>query len=274
MRCLILNQHYLYQDTVFYQLINEFAMTNKLEGKVTIITGASSGIGEATAISLAAEGAKVVIAARRGDRLEAVTKHITDNGGQALSVIADITDEVQVKNLIQKANAEFGRVDILVNNAGISFPGRIENADPSNWRKMIDINVLALMYATHTVLPIFKAQKSGHIVNISSVAGRIARAGMAAYNVTKWGVNAFSEALRQEVYQDNIRVTIIEPGLVETEIDQHITDVVAKQEIEARRKAITPLQSEDIAAAIVYAVTQPQHVNVNEILIRPTQQER
>ena len=249
-------------------------MVSKLEGKVAIITGASSGIGEATAIALAAEGAKVVIAARRVERLEAVAKQIIDHRGQALSIVSDITDEAQAKNVIQKAYAEFGHIDILVNNAGISFPGRIENADPSNWRKMIDINVLALMYTTHIALPIFKAQKSGHIVNISSVAGRIARAGMAGYNVTKWGVNAFSEALRQEVYQDNIRVTIIEPGLVETEIDQHITDVVAKQEIEARRKAITPLQSEDIAAAIVYAVTQPQHVNVNEILIRPTQQDR
>ena len=249
-------------------------MVSKLEGKVAIITGASSGIGEATAIALAAEGAKVVIAARRVERLEAVAKQIIDHGGQALSIVSDITDEAQAKNVIQKAYAEFGHIDILVNNAGISFPGRIENADPSNWRKMIDINVLALMYTTHIALPIFKAQKSGHIVNISSVAGRIARAGMAGYNVTKWGVNAFSEALRQEVYQDNIRVTIIEPGLVETEIDQHITDVVAKQEIAARRKAITPLQSEDIAAAIVYAVTQPQHVNVNEILIRPTQQDR
>jgi NADP-dependent 3-hydroxy acid dehydrogenase YdfG len=249
-------------------------MVSKLEGKVAIITGASSGIGEATAIALAAEGAKVVIAARRVERLEAVAKQIIDHGGQALSIVSDITDEAQAKNVIQKAHAEFGHIDILVNNAGISFPGRIENADPSNWRKMIDINVLALMYTTHIALPIFKAQKSGHIVNISSVAGRIARAGMAGYNVTKWGVNAFSEALRQEVYQDNIRVTIIEPGLVETEIDQHITDVVAKQEIEARRKAITPLQSQDIAAAIVYAVSQPQHVNVNEILIRPTQQDR
>jgi NADP-dependent 3-hydroxy acid dehydrogenase YdfG len=249
-------------------------MVSKLEGKVAIITGASSGIGEATAIALAAEGAKVVIAARRVERLEAVAKQIIDHGGQALSIVSDITDEAQAQNVIQKAHTEFGHIDILVNNAGISFPGRIENADPSNWRKMIDINVLALMYTTHIALPIFKAQKSGHIVNISSVAGRIARGGMAGYNVTKWGVNAFSEALRQEVYQDNIRVTIIEPGLVETEIDQHITDVVAKQEIEARRKAITPLQSEDIAAAIVYAVSQPQHVNVNEILIRPTQQDR
>ena len=134
MRCLILNLLHLYQDTVFYQLINEFAMTSKLEGKVAIVTGGSSGIGEATAISLAAEGAKVVIAARRGERLEAVAKHITDNGGQALSIVADITDEAQAKNLVQTANAEFGRVDILVNNAGISFPGRIETADPSNWR--------------------------------------------------------------------------------------------------------------------------------------------
>ncbi|MBD2138413.1 SDR family NAD(P)-dependent oxidoreductase [Anabaena sp. FACHB-1237] len=249
-------------------------MVNKLESKVAIITGASSGIGKATAIALAAEGAKVVIAARRVERLEELAKHITDNGGKALLVVADITDETQVKNIVQKAKAEYGQIDILVNNAGVSFPGRIENADPSNWRKMIDINVLALMYTTYTVLPIFKAQKSGHIVNISSVAGRIARAGMSAYNVTKWGVNAFSEALRQEVYQDNIRVTIIEPGLVETEIDHHITDILAKQEIEARRKAITPLQSEDIASAIVYAVTQPQHVNVNEILIRPTLQDR
>jgi NADP-dependent 3-hydroxy acid dehydrogenase YdfG len=269
-----------FKSTVFVSryriLINQwvFTMASKLEGKVAIITGASSGIGEATAISLAVEGVKVVIAARRRERLEAVAKHITDNGEKVLPVVADITDEVQVKNLIQKAHAEFGRVDILVNNAGVAFPGRIESADPANWRKMIDVNVLGLMYTTHTVLPIFKAQQSGHIVNISSVAGRIARAGMAGYSVTKWGVNAFSEALRQEVYQDNIRVTIIEPGLVETEIDQHITDVVVKQEIEARRKGITRLKSEDIAAAIVYAVSQPQHVNVNEILIRPTQQER
>ncbi|MDB9456883.1 SDR family NAD(P)-dependent oxidoreductase, partial [Dolichospermum circinale CS-545/17] len=159
-------------------------MVSKLEGKVAIITGASSGIGEATAIALAAEGAKVVIAARRVERLVSVAKQIIDHGGQALSIVSDITDEAQAKNVIQKAHAEFGHIDILVNNAGISFPGRIENADPSNWRKMIDINVLALMYTTYIALPIFKAQKSGHIVNISSVAGRIARAGMAGYNVT------------------------------------------------------------------------------------------
>lgn len=156
----------------------------------------------------------------------------------------------------------------------MALTGNIDGGNTSDWRKMFDINVLGLLYTTHAVLPLLKAQKSGHIVNISSVAGRTARAGVGVYNATKWGVNAFSEALRQEVYKDNIRVTIIEPGLVDTEINNHITDPVAKQVSLLRRKTITPLQSEDIAAAIVYAVTQPQRVNVNEILIRPTEQER
>jgi NADP-dependent 3-hydroxy acid dehydrogenase YdfG len=248
-------------------------MASKLDGKVAIITGASSGIGEATAIALAAEGAKVAIAARRGERLQALAERITANGGKALSIVTDVTDETQVQNLVQKVNTELGRVDILVNNAGIGILGSIETGKPEEWRRAFDLNVLAVLYATQTVLPLLKAQQSGHIVNISSVAGRTARAGVGVYNATKWGVNALSEALRQEVYKDNIRVTIIEPGLVETEFGDHITDPVAKQRIEERRKSIIPLQSEDIAAAIVYAVTQPQHVNVNEILIRPTGQE-
>ncbi|HLO84358.1 MAG TPA: SDR family NAD(P)-dependent oxidoreductase [Nostocaceae cyanobacterium] len=249
-------------------------MTGKLAGKVAVVTGASSGIGEATAIALAAEGAKVVIGARRGDRLEAVAKRIAESGGQALPVVTDITDETQAHHLVQTANAEFGRVDILVNNAGIALLGNIDGANTEDWRKMVNVNILGLLYATHAVLPILKAQKSGHIVNISSVAGRTARAGIGVYNLTKWGVNGFSEALRQEVYQDNIRVTIIEPGLVDTGIDDQITDPIAKKNIQERRNSITPLQSEDIAAAIVYAVSQPPHVNVNEILIRPTLQDR
>jgi NADP-dependent 3-hydroxy acid dehydrogenase YdfG len=248
-------------------------MTSKLSGKVAIVTGASSGIGETTAIALADAGAKVVIGARRGDRLEAVARRINDNGGQALPFVSDITDEVQANNLVQKANTEFGRVDILVNNAGIALLGSIEGANTAHWRQMIDVNVLGLLYTTHAVLPIFKAQQSGHVVNISSVAGRTARAGIGIYNVTKWGVNAFSEALRQEVLKDHIRVTIIEPGLVDTEIDEQITDPIVKKNFQDRKKSITPLQSEDIAAAILYAVTQPEHVNVNEILIRPTLQE-
>ena len=248
-------------------------MTGKLEGKVAIITGASAGIGEATAIALASVGATVVLAARRGDRIQALTKRIEASGGKALPIVTDVTDETQVNNLVAKANAELGRVDILVNNAGIALLGTIEAGNSSDWRRSFDLNVLGLLYATHAVLPLLKAQKSGHIVNISSVAGRTARAGIGVYNATKWGVNALSEALRQEVHKDNIRVTIIEPGLVDTEIDNQITDPIAKQRIEERRKAITPLQSEDIAAAIVYAVTQPSRVNVNEILIRPTGQE-
>jgi NADP-dependent 3-hydroxy acid dehydrogenase YdfG len=249
-------------------------MTGKLAGKVAIVTGASAGIGEATAIALAAEGAKVVIGARRGDRLESVAKRIADNGGRALPVVTDITDETQANNLVQKAHAEFGRVDILVNNAGIAMLGNIDGANTEDWRKMVNVNILGLLYATHAVLPILKAQKSGHIVNISSVAGRTARAGIAVYNLTKWGVNGFSEALRQEVYQDNIRVSVIEPGLVNTEIDDQITDPIARKNIQEHRNAIKPLESEDIAAAIVYAVSQPPHVNVNEILIRPTLQDR
>ncbi|MBD2455087.1 SDR family NAD(P)-dependent oxidoreductase [Nostoc sp. FACHB-87] len=247
-------------------------MAGKLEGKVAIVTGASAGIGEATAIALAAEGAQVVIAARRSDRLDAVAQKITENGGKALPIVTDVTDEAQVKNLVDKAIAAWGRVDILVNNAGIAVIGEIDGGNTANWRRMIDINVLGVLYATHSVLPILKAQNSGHIVNISSVAGRTARAGIGIYNATKWGVNGFSEALRQEVYQHNIRVTIIEPGLVDTEINDLIDDPIAKQRSEERRKTVTPLESEDIAAAIVYAVTQPPRVNVNEILIRPTQQ--
>ena len=198
---------------------------------------------------------------------------MTASGGTALPIVTDVTDDAQVNHLVQKAIAELGGLDILVNNAGIAVLGTIESGNVADWRRSIEINVLGVLSATHAVLPFLKAQQSGHIVNISSVAGRTARAGIGVYNATKWGVNAISEALRQEVYKDNIRVTIIEPGLVDTEINDHITDPVSKQRIEERRKALTPLQAEDIAAAIVYAVTQPQRVNVNEILIRPTGQD-
>lgn len=248
-------------------------MAGKLEGKVAIITGASSGIGEATAIALASVGAKVVLAARRAERLNALAERIEASGGRALPIVTDVTDETQANELVHSASAQLGRVDIVVNNAGIALLGTIDGADTSDWRRSFDLNVLGLLYVIHAALPLLKAQKSGHIVNISSVAGRTARAGVGVYNATKWGVNALSEALRQEVYKDNIRVTIIEPGLVDTEINNHITDQVAKQRIEERRQSITPLQSEDIAAAILYAVTQPNHVNVNEILIRPTGQD-
>lgn len=250
----------------------------QLEGKVAIVTGASSGIGEATAIALAAAGAKVTIAARRSDRLAAVVDRIEQEAGTSgksvLSVTADLADEAQANEVVQKTQAEFGRVDILVNNAGVMLLGMIDGANTEDWRRMIDINVLGLMYATHAVLPIMKAQGSGHVVNISSVAGRVANAGTGVYNATKWAVGAFSESLRKEVYQNNIRVTIVEPGLVATELPQHVTDAAAKERTSNFYGSLKNLESEDIANAILYAVTQPSHVNVNEILIRPTEQER
>lgn len=247
-------------------------MASKLDNKVAVVTGASSGIGEATAIALAEIGAKVAVVARRGDRLESVVKRITDSGGQALPIVADVADETQARNMISKTQAEFGRVDILVNNAGVMLLGMIDGADTEDWRRMVNTNILGLLYATHAALPIMKSQGEGHIVNISSVAGRVAQAGAGVYNATKWAVCGLSEALRQEVHSDKIRVTIIEPGAVATELTNHITDSKAQERINKWIESIKPLESEDIAAAIVYAVSQPLHVNVNEILIRPTDQ--
>lgn len=247
-------------------------MTDKLTGKVALVTGASSGIGEATAFALASAGAGVAIAARRADRLETLAKNIKENGGQALPIVADVSDEAQTRSMVDKVKSELGRVDILVNNAGVMLLGPIDGADTEDWRRMVNINVLGLMYATHAVLPLMKAQGAGHIVNISSVAGRTASANVGVYNATKWGVCAFSEALRQEVYKDKIRVTVIEPGAVATELTDHITHPATKERIASWVQSMTPLESEDIAAAIVYAVTQPERVNVNEILIRPTEQ--
>jgi NADP-dependent 3-hydroxy acid dehydrogenase YdfG len=249
-------------------------MVGKLADKVAIVTGASSGIGEATALALVAEGATVVIVARRGDRLQTLATRIADVGGQAFPITADVSDEAQIEAAVQQTQAKFGKVDILINNAGAMLLGMIDGANTEDWRRMINLNVLGLMYATHKVLPLMKAQGAGHIVNISSVAGRVANAGSGVYNASKWAVGAFSEALRKEVYQNNIRVTIIEPGLVATELPQHVTDPKAKETTANFYGSLKNLESEDIAAAIAYAVTQPPHVNVNEILIRPTEQER
>ena len=244
------------------------------EGQVALVTGASSGIGEATARVLAGRGMRVAVAARRTDQLEALVERIGQEGGEAIALGVDVTDEQQVQAMVRRTRHQWGRLDILVNSAGLMLLGPIAGADTEDWRRMISTNVLGLLYATHAVLPIMKAQKSGHIVNISSLAGRIARAGSGVYNATKWGVGAFSEALRQECVGDHIRVTVIEPGVVETDLASHITNSAAREIALRRIQEITPLQREDIANAIVYAVTQPSHVNVNEILLRPTEQER
>ena len=244
----------------------------KLDGKVAVITGASSGIGEATAEALAAEGAAVVVAARREDRLKDLVDRIEGDGGRVLPVACDVTDEEQAHALIQRAKDELGSVDILVNNAGVMQLSKIEKGLSDEWRTMFDVNVMGLLYVTDAAVQAMKEQGSGYVVNISSVAGRKTRPGVGVYSGTKFAVNAISEALRQELIEDNVRVTMIEPGAVETELPNHITDEEAKEGIDALYQLDDILQAEDIANAIVYCVTQPARVSINELLIRPTQQ--
>jgi NADP-dependent 3-hydroxy acid dehydrogenase YdfG len=247
-------------------------MAGKLDGKVAVVTGASSGIGEATVRALAAEGAAVVAGARRKERLDGLVEGVAQNGGKAIGVECDITDEEQAHNLVRQAVEEFGRVDILVNNAGVMLLSRIERGLSDQWRQMFDVNVMGLLYATHAAIRHMKEQGSGHLINISSVAGRKVRTTGGVYSGTKWAVNAISEALRMELLEDNIRVTIVEPGAVATELPTHITDEEAHQGMN-RFANIEILEAEDIANAIAYAATQPERVSVNEVLIRPTRQE-
>lgn len=248
-------------------------MPNKrLEGKVAVVTGASSGIGEATAFALAQEGASVVLVARRQERLQSISEKISAGGGKVLVLTGDVADAATARSVVDETRNKWGRLDILVNNAGVMLLGPIDRAHLEDWQKMIEINVLGLMYFTHASLPVMKEQKSGHIINLSSVAGRLARAGSSGYNASKWAVGAFSEALRQEVCADNIRVTLIEPGMVLTELADHITHDDVREQIKNRAKTMTALNSEDIADSIVYVATRPAHVSVNEMLIRPTEQ--
>jgi NADP-dependent 3-hydroxy acid dehydrogenase YdfG len=246
-----------------------------LDGKVAAITGASSGIGEATAKVLADAGAAVALGARRVDRLEAIVSGIDESGGRALAVELDVTEEDSANAFVAEAKSKLGGLDILVNNAGVMLLGPVEGADTSQWRTMVNVNQLGLLYCTHAALPVMREAGSGHIVNISSVAGRSANAGSAVYNLTKFGVGAFSEALRQEVSPAGIRTTIIEPGFVDTELQAHNEHPAVREGIEKMRQSVPEvLQAEDIAAGILYAVTQPQRVDVNEVLIRPTGQRR
>ncbi len=246
-------------------------MAGKLDGKVAIVTGASSGIGEATAEALAAEGASVVAAARREERLSDLKSRVEGNGGKLGVVQADVTDEGQAHELVRRAEEEFGGVDILVNNAGVMLLSKVEKGLSDQWRQMFDVNVLGLLYATDAAIEAMRRRGGGHLVNVSSVAGRKTRPASGIYSGTKFAVNAISEALRQELLEDKIRVTMVEPGAVETELTNHITDEEAQQGA-AALKQLDILQAEDIANAIAYAVTQPERVSVNEILIRPTEQ--
>lgn len=248
-------------------------MAYDLSGKVVAITGASSGIGEATALLCARSGAAVALGARRADRIDALAQRIEAEGGVATAIAVDVAAEDQARGFVEAAKHRLGRIDALVNNAGVMLLGPVEGADTEDWRRMIDVNVLGLLYCTHAALPLMREQGGGHIVNVSSVAGRRASLGAGVYNLTKFGVNGFSEALRQEALHSNIRVTIIEPGFVETELLSHNQQYVIDAAEKIKEKTGDVLRSDDIADAIVHALAAPPHVSINEVLVRPTKQQ-
>ena len=247
-------------------------MPGPLEGRVAAVTGASSGIGEATARALSAAGASVALGARRADRLEAIAESLD---GPTLVREVDVSDEEHARGFVQAANDELGGLHTLVNNAGVMLLGPVADADTDDWRQMVAVNLLGLLYSTHAALPLIAQSGGGDIVNISSTAGRRADAGAAVYNMTKFGVHAFSEALRQEALHQGIRVTIVAPGFVETELQGHNTNPLVRQAMERSREEIGEvLHAEDIAEAILHSVTRPAHVCVNEVVVRPTRQAR
>ncbi len=242
--------------------------------RVALITGASSGIGAATARALAAAGMAVAIAARRKDRLDELAAEIAKAGGTSLVLTADLTIESDAQRIVKETEAHFGHLDVLVNNAGVMYLEPIDTASLERWRDMFELNVLSLIASTQAALPGMRARRDGHIVNISSTAGRMAHPSSGGYAATKFAVGAFSESLRKEVYQDNIRVTVIEPGVTETELREHIADAGIQQSLNTWADSMRQLKSEDIARIIAFCVTQPAHVNINEVLVRPTDQER
>jgi NADP-dependent 3-hydroxy acid dehydrogenase YdfG len=253
-------------------------MPESLQGTVALVTGASSGIGEATAAALAEQGAAVAIAARRTDRLVKLAGLIGEAGGVALVLEADVGVQEQAQDAVQRTVSEFGRLDILINNAGVMLLGPAVGAPLEEWERMINVNVRGLLYCAHAALPHLLRAAEDHprrvadIVNISSVAGRVARSGSGVYNLTKHGVGAFSESLRQEVAGRHLRVSLVEPGAVATELAGHNRPEI--QEVMAKRfGSIERLEAHDIADAITYIITRPRHVAINEVLIRPSEQE-
>jgi NADP-dependent 3-hydroxy acid dehydrogenase YdfG len=253
-------------------------MSDRLAGTVALVTGASSGIGAATAQALVAQGASVALAARRVDNLESLAAQIRDQGGTALVIETDVTDESQARAAVEQTVSEFGRLDTLINNAGVMLLGPIVDAPIEEWQRMVQLNVLGLMYCAHAALPhLLRAAEDGQrrvadLVNVSSVAGRQTRSGSGAYNATKHAVGAFSDSLRQEITRRHVRVSLIEPGAVETELAGHNRPEIRDQ-LAQRFTTMERLQATDIADAIGYIVTRPRHMAINEILVRPTEQE-
>jgi clavulanate-9-aldehyde reducatase len=248
-------------------------MTKHLSAQVVAVTGASSGIGEATALACAEAGAAVALAARRVERIEALAERIEKQGGRAIAVQTDVGEEDQARAFVERTHAELGRIDVLVNNAGVMLLGPILGAPTEEWRQMIEANVYGVLYCTHAALPLMAEQGGGHVVNVSSVAGRFAREGSGVYNLTKFGVGAFSESLRQEGVRYGVRVTLIEPGAVATELSGHNRPEI-QERIREILAEVEPLTAEDIASAVLYAIGQPPNVSVNEVLVRPSGQAR
>ncbi|WCO65331.1 SDR family NAD(P)-dependent oxidoreductase [Iamia majanohamensis] len=252
--------------------------SGRLDGTVALVTGASSGIGAATARALAAEGALVVAAARRKDRLDEVVEDIVDAGGRATVCELDVTDQTAAAAAVDGVVAEHGRLDVVVNNAGMMLNGPVEDAPLDEWERMVDINVKGLLYVAHAALPHLlvaaeaEPRRVADMVNISSVAGRVPRLGAGVYNLTKHGVGAFSESLRQEVTERHVRVSLVEPGAVATELLDHQRPDV-REAYQNRFRGKDLLQATDVADAIAYLVTRPRHVAINEVLVRPTQQQ-
>jgi NADP-dependent 3-hydroxy acid dehydrogenase YdfG len=249
----------------------------ELDGTVAMVTGASSGIGEATALLLAERGAAVALTARRADRLETLAVKIRDAGGTALVLEADVSDRGQAIDAVARTVSSLGRLDTLVNNAGVMLLGPAVGAEPDEWERMVQVNLLGLLYCAHAALPhLISAAETGprrvaDMVNVSSIAGRVARAGSGVYNATKFGVGAFSESLRQEVTKRHVRISLVEPGAVDTELRSHNRPEII--ESQNRRFAdVELMQSVDIADAIRYIVTRPRHMSINELLVRPTEQ--
>lgn len=253
-------------------------MTGRLSGLVALVTGASSGIGEATARALAEQGAPVALVARRRARLDQLASDIAQQGGRALVIEADVTAQPQAQEAVERAARELGRLDIVINNAGVMLLGPVEGAPLEEWERMIDVNMRGLLYVAHAALPhLLRAaedasRRVADLVNISSVGGRRPRRGSGVYNLTKFGVGAFSESLRQEVTTRHVRVALVEPGAVKTELRSHLRPEIAAQ-TRQRHEGIERLEAADIADAIVYMVTRPRHVAINELLILPTEQE-
>jgi len=252
-------------------------MTGRLDGTVALVTGASSGIGEATALALAADGATVALLARRKDRLDELTARIESAGGAALAVPADVSDQPQAAAAIERVVDRLGRLDTVVNNAGLMLIGAAADADPTDWDTMLSVNVAGLLYVTRAALPHLIAAAAdsprgvADVVNISSTAGRVARPGTAVYSLTKFGVGAFSEAVRQEVLDKRVRVGLVEPGTVQTEITDNLS-AADREAIERRSPGMVKLEPGDIADAVVYMVTRDRRVAVNEMLVRSAEQ--